>query len=66
MIRILVRPFGGVWQTKDQLIVTRGSVTVPMAEVINPKSDVEIRALSSSGTIDVSAFMFMWMAPITT
>lgn len=65
-IRLLVRPFGGVWQTKDQLIVTRGAITVPMAQVIDPKSDLEIRAQASSGTIDVSAFMFMWMAPIRT
>lgn len=65
-VRLLVRPFGGVWQTKDQLVLTRGFVTVPVAEVITPKSDIEIRAAASSGTIDVSAFMFMWMAPIRT
>ena len=67
-IRVLKRPNGGVWQTKDQFLVTRGNVVIPEGEVLEPSSDVEIRGerTSGSGNIDISAWMFIWLAPITT
>ena len=67
-VRVIKRPAGGVWQTKDQLVITRGTVNVQDAEILEPGSDIEVRAerTNGSGNIDISAWMFMWLAPIST
>lgn len=66
--RVIVRPQGGVWETKDQDLVTRGNLPLEVGELLPPLSSVEIRGerTSGSGNIDVSAKMFMWLAPIRT
>lgn len=55
-VRFCARPFGGVWQTKDKFVVTRGEMI--LEHMITPhysaKTDFELRAIASSGTIDVS------------
>lgn len=55
-VKLLVRPFGSVFQTKDERLVTRGSVDVirkyPLE--LEGKTDIEMAARASSGTIDVT------------
>lgn len=67
-VRLVARPQGAVWQTKNQFIITLNSWTVrfiasPLA--MPAKSDLEVRAVRSSGAqdIDISAYMDLWLVP---
>jgi len=62
--RPLIRPPGGVWLTKDELTIFRSTRLEPYSEVLDPLTNIEMRAVSSSGTLDVNARMFMWWTPI--
>lgn len=55
--RLKVRPFGGVFQTKAHLTLQNAHVqqNFDYPVVITEKSDIEVRALTSSGTDSVSA-----------
>lgn len=56
-VRLVARPFGGIWQTKDKFTVSRGKVDLNhnITVKFDPKTDFEVRAVANSGTIDVSA-----------
>lgn len=55
-IRLVVRPEGGVFRTHSKFLMFRSPISmahdVPMR--FEPKSDIEVRATASSGTIDAS------------
>ena len=57
MFRLVARPFGEVFQTKSKFLLFRSPVEwdyrIPLR--FKPKTDIEVRAVTSSGTIDGSA-----------
>ncbi len=59
---LYIRPEGEVFQVKRNihLIGMAYSNNFDFPEVVNEKSDIEIRAMSSGGGGDVSAGFFMW------
>lgn len=63
-IRLMVREPGGVFRTQDKLVLTRGALTIPhkFPVPMSPRSDMEVRAFSSTGTIDVSASFEMMLS----
>lgn len=58
-VTLVARPFGGIWQTKDKFTISRGQVFIEhiCTPYFAPKTDFELRAISSTGTIDVSGAM---------
>jgi hypothetical protein len=56
-VRLRVRPFGEVFQTKDKVIVSVGDVRIPYDLPIEftEKSDIEMTAEADGTTMDVSA-----------
>lgn len=60
-VRLIARPEGEVFQVKDKFTVTRAlNEFEHMTPVkFGPKTDLEVRATASSGTLDASAFMDM-------
>lgn len=62
--RLVVRPFGQVFQTHNQFITSKESgPTVfdgnTIHEIIPEKSDIEFRGTASSGTVDMSTMFHM-------
>lgn len=55
--RLIVRNDGGVFRTQDKVLITRGTLIIPhrFPVPIPEKSDIEVTAVASTGTIDVSA-----------
>lgn len=58
-VRLVVRPEGEVFQVKDKFTVTRGGNVFDHRTPVKygPRTDIEVRAASSSGDLDASAFM---------
>lgn len=60
-VRLVARPEGEVFQTKDKIVITRALIELNHHTPISfsEKTDLEIRGVSSSGDIDLSAALDM-------
>lgn len=58
-IRLIARPQGEVFQTKDDFVISQAGGPAVLYHAVpvffEPKTDIEVRAVASTGTMDVSA-----------